>query len=189
MKNAIILHGRPGKDEYYDPHFPSASNYHWIPWLQKQLLINEITANTPEVPHAFEPDYLTWKKEFERFEVTPETILVGHSCGAGFLVRWMSEHADIKVHKLVLVAPWLDPDRESTTDFFDFIIDPNLAKRTNNLIIFNSDNDKESIQKSVRIIQNKIDNTQYKEFHHYGHFTHTDMKTSEFPELLKVALE
>ncbi len=188
MKNAVIVHGKPGKKEYYDPKFPSASNYHWIPWLQKQLLINEIVAHTPEVPHAFKPHYPTWKKEFERFDITPETILVGHSCGGGFLVRWLSENKEVSVNKVILVAPWIDPKRESTTDFFEFEIDPDLAKRVNNLILFNSDNDDESIQKSVEIIKTNIKGFHYKEFHNLGHFTHNDMKTAEFPELLAAAL-
>jgi uncharacterized protein len=44
MKNAIILHGNPSKEEYYDPKMPSMSNAHWIPWLQAQLLTHEIAA-------------------------------------------------------------------------------------------------------------------------------------------------
>lgn len=189
MKNAVILHGKPGKKEYYDPQFPSASNYHWIPWLQKQLIVNEIAAHTPEVPHAFMPHYPTWKKEFERFDVAPETILVGHSCGGGFFIRWLSENKKVTVNKVILVAPWLDLERKSTTDFFDFEIDHDISKRVKKLIIVNSDNDDEDIQKSVEIIRSRIPNHQYKEFHNYGHFTHNDMKTPEFPELLKIVLE
>ena len=53
MKNAIILYGGPDKKESYAPKAPSMSNAHWLPWLQGQLLKNEITASTPEVPYAF----------------------------------------------------------------------------------------------------------------------------------------
>lgn len=107
MKNAIILHGKsgPGEQEYYNPDFPAASNSHWIPWLQKQLMIRDIYAQTPEVPNSWKPDYATWCKEFERYDITPETVLVGHSCGGGFLVRWLSERPDVRVDKVVLVAP------------------------------------------------------------------------------------
>jgi hypothetical protein len=72
MKNAIILHGGPSKEEYYDPGSPSMSNAHWIPWLQGQLLKHEIAANTPEVPHAFDRNWEVWKKEVERFEITSQ---------------------------------------------------------------------------------------------------------------------
>lgn len=189
MKNAIIIHGKPGKKEYYDPKFPSASNFHWIPWLQKQLVINEIATQTPEMPHAFEPDYQIWKKEFERYDITPETILVGHSCGGGFLLRWLSENRDIRVGRVVLVAPWVDPNREDTTDFFEFEIDSDLAKRTESFTVFNSDDDHESIQKTVQMIKDKVVDYKLKEFHNYGHFTHNDMKTFEFPELVSTLIK
>jgi hypothetical protein len=84
MKNAIILHGGPDKDEYYRANEPSESNKHWIPWLQAQLLKKEIAAATPEIPRSYDRNWLTWHKEVERFDITPETILVGHSTGAGF---------------------------------------------------------------------------------------------------------
>lgn len=111
MKQAIILHGKPSKKEFYDPNLASTSNYYWLPWLQKQLAMRDIPAWTPEVPHAWVDDYETRRKEFERYDVTPGTALVGHSCGAGFLIRWLSEHPDVRVDKVVLVAFWVDPQR------------------------------------------------------------------------------
>jgi predicted alpha/beta hydrolase family esterase len=188
MKNAILLHGKLDKDEYYSDKYPSASNSHWFPWLQKQLLMRDIAANTPEVANSYIPDYATWCKEFERFDITPDTILVGHSCGGGFIVRWLSEHPDVRVGKVVLVAPWIDPSRDDTTDFFEFTIDPNLASRTQGLIIFSSDNDYASVQESVRILREAIKDVRYREFHEYGHFCLSDLKTEAFPELLEEIL-
>jgi predicted alpha/beta hydrolase family esterase len=124
--NAIILHGRSDKEDYYEPTFPSSSNAHWLPWLQKQLIVSDIAAQTPDVPLSYEPKYEIWCREFERQDIGPDTILVGHSCGGGFLVRWLSEHKDIKVASVVLVAPWLDPLNELKDDFFDFEIDSEL---------------------------------------------------------------
>lgn len=188
MTNAIIVHGMPGKEEYYSPAFPSMSNSHWVPWLQKQLLIHNITAVTPEIPHAYQPEYSVWKTEFERFDITPDTILVGHSCGGGFLVRWLSENKDIHAKAVVLVAPWIDPFREDTTDFFDFTIDPQLSTRIGQFWVFNSDTDSNGVRTSVDTIRSSISNIQYKEFHNYGHFTFNDMETVEFPELRDVLL-
>jgi predicted alpha/beta hydrolase family esterase len=185
MRNAIILHGGPGREEYYDPKAPSMSNAHWIPWLQGQLLKLDIAAATPEVPHSFDRNWPVWNKEVERFEITPETILVGHSTGAGFFIKYLSIHPEMRVGKVVLVAPWLDPDREHTKNFFDdFEIDPSLVKRTDGVVVFNSDNDQDSVLKTVKIIRERIHDIDYKEFHEYGHFCFEDMKTTEFPELL-----
>lgn len=186
MKNAIILHGGPDKEEYYDPEAPSMSNTHWIPWLQGQLLKHDIPTATPEVPLSFDRNWEVWNREVERFDIGPETILIGHSTGAGFFVKYLSIHNNIKVDKVVLVAPWMDPDRDKTKNFFDdFEIDPDLASRTSGVTIFNSDNDQESVQKTVKILREKIKDIAYKEFHNYGHFCIGDMHTPEFPELLE----
>jgi len=192
MKNAILVPGMPYKEEYYDPQSPTNSNNHWFPWLSKQLQINDVFVVTIEVPKPWQPRYDIWKKEFERFDITPETILVGHSCGGGFLVRWLSENKDKSVGKVVLVAPWLNPENNpafDTADFFEFDIDPDLVNRTASMAIFNSDNDEADIHESIQIIIDKVQGVQYKEFHNYGHFTLEGMNTVEFPELLEECLE
>ncbi len=192
MRNAILIPGRPDKDEYYNPQYPSTSNNHWFPWITKHLLINDIFTVTLEIPTPWQPRYEIWKKELERFEITPETILVGHSCGGGFILRWLSENKDKKVNKVILVAPWLNPEnnpKSDTADFFDFNIDQDLVKRTAGITIFNSDDDKPTIHKSVQIIRDKTNGINHKEFHNYGHFCYEDMKTFEFPELLNEILE
>jgi predicted alpha/beta hydrolase family esterase len=188
MKKAIILHGRPKAPEYYNPDIPSASNHHWIPWLQKQLLVNDIHAQTPEVPRCFEAPYEDWKREFERFEIEDDTILVGHSMGAGFIVRWLSEHPDQKVGKVVLVGAYLDPEGEDG-DFFKFDIDRNIAERTGGLVVFNSDDDQKTVQQTVDIMKSKLEGVRYVDFQDYGHFTLGSMGTAEFPELLTECLD
>ena len=180
MQNAIILHGKANQTKYYDPAFASPSNASWLPWLQKQLLMRDILAQTPEMPSPWKPEYLTWSNEFERYSITSQTILAGHSCGAGFLVRWLSEHSDVRVGKVVLVAPWLDPDRTGDSgDFFDFAFDPHLAERSANLTIFNSTDDFPNAQISAQMIKKAIPDISIRDFNKYGHFT----QITEFPEL------
>ncbi|MFI5240684.1 MAG: alpha/beta hydrolase [Candidatus Saccharimonadia bacterium] len=187
MKNAIILHGMPSKQEYYDTKAPSMSNAHWIPWLQGQLLKHDIWAATPEVPNPYDPKWDLWVKEVERFDLTPETILVGHSLGGSFWLKYLSEHNDMKVGKVVLIAPsGLGWDGKALFD--EFTIDPGLFERTKGMTIFNSDNDHKSIQQSVKEIRQQIPDIRYKEFH-LGHFTSGSMKTTEFPELLDETLK
>jgi len=190
MKNVIIVHGKPGKKEYYSDEYPSSSNFAWIPWLQKQLIIKDIKADTPEMPYAYEPQYEIWKTEFERFDITPETILVGHSCGGGFLIRWLSENKDVKVGKVVLVSPWIDLEKENKYDFFrDFEIDSTFPSRTDGVVAFTSDNDFESCRKSVYFIQEMAPKMHIREFENMGHFIPMHMKTNEFPELLEEILK
>ena len=191
MKQAILVHGRPDKDEYYNPKYPSPSNSHWFPWLTKQLQVNDIFTVALEIPNPWQPRYDVWKTELERFEITHETILVGHSCGAGFIVRWLSEDSKRKVGKVILVAPWLNPENNpeyDMGDFFDFEINPNIVDQTAGITIFNSDNDMETIHRSVDRIRSIVKEIDYKEFHNHGHFCTEDMQTDEFPELLQAII-
>lgn len=188
MKNAIIIHGKPSKEIYYSDKFSSSSNFAWIPWLQKQLIIKDIKADTPEMPYAYEPDYILWQKEFERFDITSDTILIGHSAGGGFLVRWLSENKDKIVGRVILVAPSIDPAKKSSAGFCNFVIDSQFVKRTKDTTIFVSDNDSDSIVQSVEILTRDVLGIKVRKFPGYGHFIPDHMKTNEFPELVRVIL-
>lgn len=191
MKNAILVPGRPDKDEHYDPKSPSNSENHWFSWLKRQLILRDIHAVSIEPPFPFRPRYDEWKKEFERFELTPETILVGHSCGGGFLVRYLSEHKDLQVGKVALVAPWINPDdnpRSDTADFFNFDINPDFPARTAGVTVFVSSDDEPSVIETVDILRDTVHGLKFKEHADKGHFVAGSMKTVEFPELLEVVL-
>ncbi|MEK7135229.1 MAG: alpha/beta hydrolase [Patescibacteria group bacterium] len=185
MKTAILIHGMPGKEEFMDPSTPAPSNNQWFPWIQKQLSLKGIVAQTPEMPEPYRPDYEKWKQVFEQFELDEETILVGHSCGGGFLVRWLSEN-DVKVGKVVLVAPWINPNyREIAEGFFDFKVDPNLASKTRGLTLFISSDDDQDELDTAKMLEEKIQDIKMVRFTDKGHFcVGFNMKTEEFPELL-----
>ena len=185
MKTAIILHGMPSKEEYCDGDRQSQSNSHWLPWLQQRLIVNGILAQTPELPEPYAPDYENWREVFDRFPIDEETVLVGHSCGAGFIVRWLSEN-EVKVDTVALVAPYLDPDGdEVASDFFKkLIIDPNLANKAERMAIFYAKDDEHEILASVKQITDAASGIDIHEFEQGGHFTYGDMGTREFPELL-----
>ena len=187
MTIAILVPGRPDEEEYYDQTLPTNSNNHWFPWLSQQLMVKDILTVSVEMPRPFSPRYGVWCKEFERYDITSETILVGHSCGGGFLVRWLSEHTDVMVGKVVLVAPWLNPDNNpssDTTDFFEFNIDRSIAARCKSLSLMYSTDDFDVIIQSVNIFRQSIDNVKIIELEGKGHFCIEDLGTVEFPELL-----
>jgi predicted alpha/beta hydrolase family esterase len=187
MKNAILIHGWNTKEEYYDPARPTASNDHWFPWLTKQLVLKDINTVSIEMPDGYYPKYDVWKRELERYDITNQTILVGHSCGGGFLVRWLSE-SNTKVGKVVLVAPWLGLDTgEEPFDksFFEFEIDPNIAEKTASLTTLISDDDHKSVLDSVKILRDKLVGAKFREFKNKGHFTLSSLGGPEFPELLE----
>ena len=188
MKNAILLHGLTDKKEYYNPSRPSASNSHWFPWLQKELLMNEIKADTPEVFRVYELNWNSWVSEVERFTIGPDTTLVGHSAGGGFWVRYLTEHPEIYVDKVILVAPWMDPSKEYTTSFYNFELEPTIVERVKEFIIFSSDNDGQEMKDTIDMLVEKLPNINVRVFHEYGHFTQRTLKDNKFPELLEIIL-
>ena len=186
MKSAIILHGMPEEEDYRDPDADSQSNSHWLPWIQQQLIAQGVLAQTPELPEPYAPDYQNWKAVFEQFEIGPETMLIGHSAGAGFLARWLSEH-DQPVGKVVLVAPWLDPHHEQG-DNFTFELDAAVPGRTQGVTIFISNDDDEEMYSAVSLLSGAWPSGCIIRMEHKGHFTLGDMGTREFPELRDVLL-
>ena len=189
MKQVILIHGWNTKEEFYDPQKPTASNDHWFPWLTKELMIRDFHVVAPEMPKGYDPKYDIWKREFERFDITQDTVLIGHSCGGGFLVRWLSEN-QVKVGKVILVAPWLGIDFGEKFDksFFDFNIDKKIANKTQGCITFYSKDDFPAIIESVNVLKKNLENVQYCEFKNKGHFTKTSLNTEAFPELLEEIL-
>jgi len=187
MKKAIIIHGYNDQSEYEDFNRPSPSNDHWLPWAQRQLLLKGIETQTPEMPGFYEPNYNKWKKTLDIFQPDPDTILVGHSCGGGFLVRWLSETKQ-KVGRVVLVAPWLDPESEKVIDpnFFDFVIDPEIASRTESLTVMYSADDEPAILKTIDILKSKLNNVHFREYKNKGHFVLGSLNSEKFPELLEI---
>jgi predicted alpha/beta hydrolase family esterase len=193
MKKAILIHGWGDKEEFYNPKYPTASNSHWFPWLSKQLMIRDIHTVALEMPNSFYPEYDIWKTELERFPIDEDTILIGHSCGGGFIVRYLSEN-NIKVGKVILVAPWLgimktddtkwDDDPFDET-FFKFDIDRNITEKTAGITLFESTNDVNMVQESIKILKDKVDDMKIVTLENRGHFTFEDLGTVEFPELLE----
>lgn len=179
----------PSKDEYYSiTSEDSPSNSHWITWLQHKLCMHDIIAQTPEMTQPYKPDYSIWKKEFEKLEPDENTLLVGHSCGGGFLIRWLSENPQIMVAKLVLVAPWLDIERKCPS-MFNFLLNTDIVKQsTRGIDVLYSTNDGPELQSSLEYLRQQTRDLRYHEFMNYGHFTLGAMKTREFPELLQICL-
>ncbi len=172
----------PSKEEYFDPAQPQPVDAHWLPWLKKELEIKGYEVHVPAMPEPYAPNYEKWKSVFESIPCDDETILVGHSGGAGFIVRWLSEH-DINVGQVFLVAPWIDPVNELKNDFFSFTIDQDLVDKTKGIEIFISDDDENFILQSVEKIK-VIKNIKIKQFKNRGHFDDFAGATT-FPELLE----
>lgn len=120
----------------------------------------------------------------DKINVNKKSILVGHSCGGAFLVRWLGETKK-RTKKLILVAPakMLESMPEKYFDFYNFETDLSITNRVNEIVIFVSDNEGEGIRKAVKRYSKEF-NIQPREIKGKGHFLLKHMGTEEFPELL-----
>jgi predicted alpha/beta hydrolase family esterase len=148
------------------------------------LIERDIPTLTPIMPDPWAPDYTNFKQEFEKHPVSERTILIGHSCGCAFLVRWLGETQQ-KIDTLVLVAPWKIPRAGDLRRkaFYDYPIDQTIKHRVHRILMFTSDTEKEDGKKSLAMYQAALGG----DIVHLpgkGHYTIADMGTHEFPELL-----
>lgn len=190
ISRAIILHGIAKKKYYYNlENQDSQSNAHWLPWLQQQLCARDILAQTPEMPRPFEPNYQDWSHAFELLKPDADTLLVGHSFGGGFLLRWLSENPDEIVGKVVVVAPWLDIEK-MYMPLFDFKQRSDIALQSRaGIDVLHSTDDMLPVQTTVDYLRNSVDGVRFHEFTQHGHFDFNQMNTREFPELLQICLD
>jgi predicted alpha/beta hydrolase family esterase len=188
MNRAIIVHGIHPEKDYYTNGQDSPSNSHWLPWLQQQLCRHDILTQTLEMPRPFAPDYNAWKVEFERQSPDEDTLIIGHSCGGGFLIRWLSDNPNKIVKKAILVAPWLDVEKKYNP-LFDFVLRQDIATQSKkSMDILYSTDDGPVLQSTLEYLRKNLEHVNYHEFVNYGHFMFKDMQTREFPELLQICL-
>lgn len=186
--NCIIIHGCPSKKEdLIDIRKEDAK--HWIPWIRKELMSREIKTETPLMSEPWKRDYNKWKVEFEKNNINENTILIGHSCGGGFLVRWLGE-TKRKIKKLILVAPWkiADKNDELKKKFYNFEIDSSIKDRVSEIVMFTSDNESDDGKKSLKLYYDVLGGKVI-ELKNKGHFNFDDLGGQEFPELMNEIIE
>jgi len=129
MGTVYVVHGCPSRAEGEQTPEERTYDKHWMPWLKKELTTRGIDVEMPLMPEPWAPDYEGFKKEFEKQSVSEDSVLVGHSCGCAFLVRWLGESKQ-KVKRLILVAPWKvykDGDALNTVTAADYFSDGDVA--------------------------------------------------------------
>lgn len=186
-KNCIIIHGCPVNTEKAMNKKTRTYDKHWMPWLKKQLENNGIKAENPLMPLPWHPDYEKFKKEFEKYIVNENTVLVGHSCGCAFLVRWLGDSKQ-KILKLILVAPWKIPQKNKSyihqNNFYTYEVDKTVKDRVKKIVMFISNDEKDNGKKSLEIFHNALGG-EIVNLKNHGHYCLRDMGTEEFPELLE----
>lgn len=186
-RRAIIVHGKPSKEKYYDPSYPGPALANWLPWVGKQLQksgYDEVAI--PEIPTPYEPSYDKWIDVLRSHQIDRNTLVIGHSFGAAALIEYMNRHPDAEVDRFIAVAPWFDPQHRYQ-DAGPPAIDPNLELRTaEGLDVFYSSVDSAEVLASVEALRTALPKARQHNIPEYGHFMlDNSMKSVEFPELIE----
>ena len=187
-KNCIIIHGCPSNKEKSINPETRTYNKHWIPWAKKELEERGIKTSTPLMPNPWDPVYENFKKELEKYKINDNSILIGHSCGCTFLVRWLGE-TKRKISKLILVAPWKIEKNasESKKEFYEYPIDNEIKNRVGKIIMFTSNNEADDGKRGLEMFYDAFGG-EIINLKDHGHYCLKNMRTEEFPELIEAIL-
>lgn len=190
----VFIHGGDSFDtteEFYNSIRSAAYNPYDIEqkkWREaiKTALIDSHECLMPRMPNSWNADYTAWSLWFEKIVsyLGEGVILVGHSLGGGFLLRYLSENElPITVSQLHLVAGVVDDvDCPGVGEFgIDIATWKGFKSSIDEVHIWHSTDDTSvPIHHAQRLVF-KYPNATTHYFDDRGHFLQ-----SEFPELLAV---
>lgn len=142
-KRVLVLHGLGGSD------YP-----HWQAQLVSDLVKQNTPVSFPAFPSRDNPDLQEWKsylkKELEHFK---PTVVVCHSL-ANHLWFHTCEELDIKLDKLMLVAPVRNEQLEDAKTFFPYPI-PNDLKAKEVIMAASTNDPYMNVEEAIRL-QSKL---------------------------------
>ncbi|MFA4873187.1 MAG: class I tRNA ligase family protein [Patescibacteria group bacterium] len=189
-RKVLMVHGSPKSDPRGKADYIPENTHHWLGWITPKLEERGFKVFNPLMPNAWEPQYDEWKKQVAHLPLDENSVVIGHSAGGAFAVRWLGE-TDAKIDTLLLVAPGrktITENRQRLGPLYDFDINPKIKDQVRKIIIFISDNEEEYRKESARWYAKEL-NAELRELKGRGHFTMKDMGTLEFPELLKEVMD
>ena len=141
------------------------------------------------MPSKYGADYEAWKIWFERhfnFAYNENPILIGHSLGGTFLLKYLSENGFPKhISQLHLVAPAvLEGDNSDLEKLDTFNFDIEKIKTISNLCdkiyLYHSKDDKTVTFENSELVKQNLPNVNFIVFEDRGH-----LRQEKFPELVK----
>jgi predicted alpha/beta hydrolase family esterase len=154
MQQIIVIHGGTTFEEY-DKYLESLSTKKlnidrfvykpmWRELLQDNLG-DDFQVLTPSMPNKSNARYSEWKIWFEHLSslFTDNCILVGHSLGAIFLAKYLSENTiNVTVKATILIAaPYNDNSQEDLGDFKITSLSDKLSEQAGKLVFFHGMDD------------------------------------------------
>ncbi|MFH1398779.1 MAG: alpha/beta hydrolase [Candidatus Woesearchaeota archaeon] len=164
MADVFIIHGTLG--------YPGEN---WFPWLKQEIEKLGHKCHVPQFPTPENQKLDTWLEVFNKYllQINSKTILIGHSCGAIFLLRLL-ERINTKVKAVFLVAGPIKPLNNQFDkyhmSFLDYPIDWKKVKsNAQHFYPIYSENDPYVGPEHGRITAKQL-NTKLIMFNNAGHF-------------------
>jgi len=192
-KQVILIHGGSTFDTYKD-YLAFLNNlkidlnrYERTKWSDslRQELGNKFDVLLPKMPNPMNAKYDEWKILFKKisFLLDNNVILIGHSLGAIFLVKYLSENKfPKKILATLLVSPPYD-DEGLEDSLGDFVLSKNLDKlnkQGGKVFIYQSKDDPVVPYFHLEKYKKALPSVIIREFKKRGHFDQP-----KFPELIK----
>ncbi len=183
--NIVFCHGVMDPDENWDTR-ESTPIKGWVYWMQFQAeKLYDVIMQIPMFPHAHAllMKYDEWEKIMDTQDINADTVLIGHSAGGGFVLKYLSKHPELNVKQVVLVAPWIDVESIQPFNFYkDFKLGNDIMNQTKNGIdLLISDDDDNDILTSVDTITKIIPDIKVHKFTGRGHFI-----SNTLPEIMSI---
>jgi uncharacterized protein len=174
----VILHGSYGH-----------SRENWFPWLAERLREIGHDVVVPQFPTPVGQNLSTWLEIFDREAglLSAQSVLVGHSLGAAFIIRVLERIAS-PVGAAFLVAAFFGPVGLPAFDSINatFVSEPvnwsRVKRSAKSFFVYGSDNDPYVRLDSCQRIAEQL-GARFAVHHDAGHFNSESGYTS-FPALL-----
>lgn len=153
----------------------------WKPWL-REMLGEDFEVILPAMPNKTSAKFSEWKLWFEKIVpfLNEEVILIGHSLGASFLAKYLSENKfPKKINGVFLVSGVFDKDDDGNS-LASFVLPEKLDLQTENIYIYHSKDDPVVPFSALEKFTKALPTANPRVFDDRRHFNQT-----EFPELLQ----
>ena len=157
----------------------------WKNSLQEKLG-DDFDVLVVRMPNSFNAKYLEWKIWFEKIVpfLNDSVVLVGHSQGGIFLIKYLSENNfPKKIGSLHIVSAPYDTEGSDGWSLADFVLPENLDKVSENaedIYFYQSKDDQIVLFNNLAKYKKHFPNAREMIFEDRGHFNQ-----SEFPELVE----
>jgi hypothetical protein len=191
-KQVVFIHGGQVYDTY-EEYIEDLKTFTVDPFLEKkrwrvtlkEVLGTEYEVLLPEMPNKMNAKYLEWEIWFDKHVpfLRDSVILVGHSLGASFFLRYLSERAlPVSIRALYLVAaPYFSSIQKEGGDFrFDVASLRAITEVVEEIVLVHSSDDEVVPFGNLNLLKETFSEARIMEFGDRGHFNQ-----ELFPELIE----